>query len=81
MTMVITKDRFEEKGVALQESARNLEQAKDRFDGSCLRCTLFKRHADCDACPIREQLFGNVVKFHGHPADYPWVEKEFAPVD
>lgn len=79
MTMVVANDRFTEKGVELQQNAKNMKQAEMRFEGSCTRCTMFKRNADCEACPIREALYGNVVKFHCQPKDYPWVEKEFTP--
>ena len=72
---IIATTRFEEKGVELQETARNWDQAVERFNGSCTRCTLFHRHAECEACPIKAALEGN-VKFFGQPKDYPWIGNE-----
>ena len=80
MTLVVANDRFTKKGVELQKTSKNLEQAIERFNQSCTRCSLYKRNADCEACPIRESLFGNACKFKGQPSDYEWLEKEFIPV-
>lgn len=76
MVGIITTDRFEEKGVSLQQEATNMRQTMNRFEQSCIRCTLYKRNADCDTCPIRQAMLAN-VKMHGYPVrDYPWVEEE-----
>lgn len=47
--------RFEEKGVRMQESARNPYEALYRFQFSCTACELspYRVNADCDKCAIR----------------------------
>lgn len=67
----IAKDRFEEYGIALQETANTADKAKERLDQSCLRCTLYKRQAECETCPIRMAAVGN-AKMRGFPMDYTW---------
>lgn len=74
---IIAKDRFEEKGIALQENARTFDYALVQFDRSCTLCALYKRTADCETCPIREALRAN-VKWHGIKDANYYVQKEFA---
>ena len=74
--VILTNDRFEEYGVELQQTAKDMKQTMQRFDQSCIRCTLYHRQADCDVCPIRTAMLSN-VKMHGYPTvDYPWVQEE-----
>lgn len=73
---IVTTDRFEEKGVELQENARSFGHAVQNFNKSCTLCTLYKRRADCESCPVREAMKSNIEWF-GVPKDYPWVKREF----
>ena len=76
MCLPVTRDKFEEIGVSLQETAKNMAQSEQRFNYSCTLCTLYKRRSDCSACPIRESMISNIEWFGARIVDYPWVEKE-----
>ena len=77
--MIIARNKFEEVGVRMQETADTWEQAAARFDKSCTLCCMHQSsNADCDACPIRES-FKAKEGWLGKPKDYLWqVEKELA---
>ncbi len=78
----IARNRFEEIGCRLQENAESFEEMKQCFDGSCMRCSLRKRTADCAACPIRETFLALADEsWHRmKAADYLYVEMERASV-
>ena len=73
MGIIITRDRFEEVGVELQESSRSYEQSKARFNKSCALCSMYGRCADCNACPIAESGAA-MAKWFGRPVDYFYKE-------
>lgn len=78
MAPIVTRDRFEERGVALQDNARNFRQARRLFDKSCTLCMLYGRNADCDACPIREAMLAGSQCHKLTDEDYVWLRMEVA---
>ena len=55
MARIMWKATFQEKGIELQMTAKNLAQAQARFDRSCELCT----HGDCSRCGIRTAFLNN----------------------
>ena len=84
METIMPSNKFEEKGMELQNSARTFEQAKKRFNNSCTLCCLRNREGrdNCGECPIRKALLANNgVKWHcTNDEDYMWMELEEASV-
>ena len=72
--------RFFEKGVNLQNGARNWWDAKQSYIKSCMMCCMSNRPGatDCAGCPIREAMLDNAKLFwKGMPKqEYLWVERE-----
>ena len=76
--VIVAGDKFEEKGVLLQDTARSFRQSRRRFDKSCTLCTLYGRGKDCNNCPIREALLAGAEFHRLTDEDYLWLRKETA---
>ena len=57
------RNRFEEKGVQIQFGARNMRQAVESFNESCLRCSMFKSCTG-HVCSIEKAFLHNTTKYH-----------------
>lgn len=71
--MVVAKDSFEDEYVDIIDHAdRSAQQVESSLNEGCMLCTLYKRAADCDACPIKEAAMAKLA-WHGIPDPYSWV--------
>ena len=56
------RNRFEEKGVQIQFSARNMQQAIKSYNDSCLRCSM-AHSCSGHVCSIQKAFLHNTNRF------------------
>ena len=66
---------FEEKGIQIQFGARNMRQAIDNFNDSCLKCTMSHRCTG-HQCSIEKAFLHNTKKFHTEINSNPALRQE-----
>lgn len=63
MILENARNRFEENGVQIQFGARNMKQAVESFNESCLRCSMF-HSCTGHVCSIEKAFVHNTKKYH-----------------
>lgn len=84
-SLILVNNKFQEKGVELQETAPTFKSAIKRFDASCIKCCMRNvegRNDPCATCPIREALLANAAKWRttNDKDDIWYIELEEASV-
>ena len=69
------RNHFEEKGIRIQFGARNMRQAIDNYNDSCLKCTMSHRCTG-HQCSIERAFVYNTKKFQKELAGNPTLRQE-----
>ena len=72
-------NRFMQMGVIQQMNANSWEEARSRYENSCMMCcTRGVGAVECAHCPIREAMLSNatIFRFKLTEKDKKWVAKE-----
>ena len=69
------RNRFEEKGVQIQFGARNMQQAIDSYNNSCLKCSMSHRCTGHE-CMIEKAFLHNTKKFNRELKNNPTLRQQ-----
>ena len=67
-TLMNTREKFETIGCFAQRTARNLQEAEEQFNKSCMLCALRNRDDEhCENCSIVREYARTIKKKGGDP--------------